>query len=115
MKKILLIGLILAVIIMAACSNNTGMQRQMGNMQRSTAPDKISTINIAKSEEPNATFDKEFEKLCKDRTPDNWESMRPMVNGEFTSEVSCWGCMSDDGMTHFCDKEEYRGYLENEK
>lgn len=57
-------------------------------------------------------FNPEFEKLCKERTPDNWMNMRPMEDGKFTSEVSCWGCMSDDGMNHFCTKEEYKKYLE---
>ena len=59
----------------------------------------------------NADYDGEFEKLCKDRTPDNWMNMRPMIDGKFTSESSCWGCMSDDGMSHFCSMEEYEKYL----
>jgi hypothetical protein len=42
-------------------------------------------------------------------------SMMPMKYGKFTSDKSCWGCMSDDGMSHFCSKEEYLKYLENEK
>ena len=57
-------------------------------------------------------FNPEFEKLCKDRTPDNWMNMRPMLNGKFTSDESCWVCMSDDGMSHYCTIEEYRKYLE---
>jgi len=56
-------------------------------------------------------FDPEFEKTCKDRTPDNWMSMRPMKDGKFTSDKSCWGCMSDDGMSHFCSMEDYNTYL----
>ena len=59
-------------------------------------------------------FDPEFEKLCKDRTPDNWMSMMPMKDGKFTSDKSCWGCMSDDGMSHFCNMEEYRAYVSSQ-
>ena len=85
MKRILLAGFLVLMALVAACQNKA------------------------------VGFDPEFEKLCKDRTPDNWMSMMPMKDGKFTAGVSCWGCMSDDGMSHFCDKEEYMRYLGNEK
>ncbi len=56
--------------------------------------------------------DQGYEQFCKDRTPDNWMNMRPMRDGEFTSEKSCWGCMSDDGLNHYCELSEYKKYLE---
>ncbi len=60
-------------------------------------------------------YDSELKKMCEDRTPDNWMNMKPMKNGEFTSDESCWGCMSDDGMNHYCTKEEYLKYLSTQK
>lgn len=69
----------------------------------------VAACQTAKDYEP------EFEKLCKDRTPDNWMNMRHMKDGKFISDVSCWGCMSDDGFSHFCNIEEYKNYLENEE
>ncbi|MBI2131080.1 hypothetical protein HYU10_04915 [Candidatus Woesearchaeota archaeon] len=54
---------------------------------------------------------KEFQQLCTDRTPDNWMNMKPMMNGKITEGDSCWGCMSDDGMSHFCGMGEYKEYL----
>lgn len=109
MKNLMLISLLIGILVISACSSNkksNSMDQLMDSVQRNS---------INNSVEPNENYDKEFEKFCKDRTPDNWDSMLPMVNGKFTSDVSCWGCMSDDGMTHFCDKEEYMSYLENEK
>ena len=83
MKRILLAGFLVLMFLVAACQNKA------------------------------VGFDPEFEKLCKDRTPDNWMNMRPMKDGKFTAVKSCWGCMSDDGMNHFCSMEEYKSYLEN--
>ena len=71
----------------------------------------LDLIVLAGACQTTKDFNPEFEKLCKDRTPDNWMNMRPMRDGKFTSEVSCWGCMSDDGMSHFCTREEYKKYL----
>lgn len=83
MKRINLIaGFSVLIVLVATCQNNT------------------------------VGIDKEFEELCKDRTPNNWMSMIPMKDGKFTSDKSCWGCMSDDGMNHFCSMEEYKKYLE---
>jgi len=72
----------------------------------------ILMVLTAACQNKAVVFDPEFEKLCKDRTPDNWMSMRPMKDGKFTADKSCWGCMSDDGMNHFCSMEEYKKYLE---
>jgi hypothetical protein len=60
-------------------------------------------------------YDAELEKLCNDRTPGNWMNMRPMTDGKFTSDTSCWGCMSDDGMGHYCSIDEYTEYLSGEQ
>ena len=54
-----------------------------------------------------------FEKLCKEKTPDNWMDLKPMKDGKFVSDVSCWGCMSEDGMNHFCSIGEYKNYLKS--
>ena len=72
----------------------------------------FALIVLAAACQTTKDFNPEFEKLCKDRTPDNWMNMRPMRDGQFTSDVSCLGCMSDDGMNHFCTIEEYKKYLE---
>ncbi len=84
--KKLITGFLILIFLVAACQNNK-----------------------------DTHFNPEFEKLCKDMTPGNWMSMRAMKDGKFTSDTSCWGCMSDDGMSHFCSMEEYRKYLENAK
>ena len=75
----------------------------------------LALIVLAAACQTTKDSNPEFEKLCKDRTPGNWMNMRPMVNGEFTSDASCWGCMSDNGYSHFCGIDEYKRYLENEK
>ena len=104
-NKIWIVGLVLLVFI-AACQSN-----QMSSQMPSMSTIEHSKMTTNEDTEPDDNI--EFEKLCKDRTPDNWMSMRPMVDGEFTSDVSCWGCMSDDGMNHYCNMEEYKKYLKN--
>lgn len=94
--------LVMAFII-TGCSN-------LGNMQMETADLKAEMQEIPIYSQDEL---KEFERLCTERTPDNWMSMRGMKNGKFTSERSCLGCMSDDGMTHFCSMEEYKEYLKS--
>lgn len=98
------IGVLVLLVFIAACQDN----------KTSSQMPSMSAMEHSKMTENNET-NPEFEKLCKDRTPDNWMSMRPMRDGKFTSDVSCWGCMSDDGMSHFCNIEEYKEYFSSEK
>ena len=107
-KNLILFILSLALILfVAACRNNQKSSEMPGTAV-------MEHSKMAKGD-TLAKSDPEFEKLCKDRTPDNWMNMKPMRDGKFTPEVSCWGCMSDDGMSHFCSMEEYNEYLKNEK
>ena len=75
----------------------------------------LALIVLAAACQTTKDFNPEFEKLCNDRTPGNWMNMKAMRNGKFTSDESCWGCMSDDGFSHFCKIEEYKNYLKNEE
>lgn len=95
--QIIYIILFTAILFVSACQKTTPLKE---------------TESMSMEDE---NFTSEFKKLCTDRTPDNWMDMREMRNGEFISAVSCWGCMSDDGMNHFCNMDEYKKYLENEK
>ncbi len=99
MKKINLVVFLILILFIAACKNS---QKSMEKMDMG-------------DKKADQGFGPEFEKMCKDRTPDNWMNMKPMVDGKFTSDASCWGCMSDNGMSHFCNKEDYLNYLKNEK
>ncbi len=106
MKNIVLIAILGLVFLMAACQNS-----QSGSQM----PGMSATEHSKMSGNLDANSNSEFEKLCKDRTPDNWMNMKPTINGKFTSDKSCWGCMSDDGMSHFCSIEEYKEYLSSKK
>mgnify|MGYP001591920278 FL=1 len=75
----------------------------------------LALIVLAAACQTTKDYEPEFEKLCKDRTPDNWMNMGPMKEGKFTLDTSCWGCMSDDGMSHYCSIGEYREYLSIQK
>ena len=99
-----LIFLLAIVFIVSGCSN-------AGNMQVQAVDSKAGMQEI-----PSYSLQqlKEFQRLCTERTPDNWMSMKGMKDGKFSSEKSCWGCMSDDGMNHFCSMEEYKGYLSSQ-
>ena len=102
MKHInLIVGFLALIVLIAACQKNQSSISYMSAEEMS----RMSEANTAKDYNP------EFERLCKDRTPDNWMNMKPMKDGKFTSDVSCWGCMSDNGMSHFCTIEEYKKYL----
>ena len=90
------------IFIVTGCSD-------AGNMQDADSKAEMQEIPTYSQNEL-----KEFEGLCTERTPDNWMSMRGMKGGKFSSEKSCWGCMSDDGMNHFCSMEEYKGYLSSQ-
>ena len=102
-------SLLLSILFLAACQNN----QKSSEMPGMTAMEHSKMTK--EDDQAMIKSNPEFEKLCKDRTPDNWMSMRPMRNGEFASDVSCWGCMSDDGLNHFCSMEEYKNFLENQK
>src|SRR3989338_8742259 len=52
-----------------------------------------------------------FEDLCR-KDGNQWMDMKEMVNGNFISE-SCFGCMSEDGMNHFCKMEDYAEYMKD--
>ena len=52
----------------------------------------------------------EFEKICR-QDGNQWMNMKPMKDGQFVSDVSCSGCMSPDGMNHFCDITDYKNFL----
>lgn len=96
-----LVFMLAMVFIVTGCSD-------AGNMQMKAADSKAGIQEIPSYSQSEL---KEFERLCTERTPDNWMSMKGMKGGRFTSEKSCWGCMSDDGMDHFCSMEGYRQYL----
>ena len=70
----------------------------------------ILVVVFATGSQKNQNYDPEFKKMCIERTPNNWMHMREMRNGEFTSDKSCWGCMSDDGLSHYCSKDDYVKY-----
>ena len=95
-KNLWSIYLLFVLLVLSACQNSKN---------------KINEIAMQGSDEHN---NPEFEKLCKERSPNNWMNLREMNNGKFISEKSCWGCMSDDGMSHYCNMEEYKRHLENE-
>lgn len=52
---------------------------------------------------------KRFASLCQEHGH-QWMHMRPMSDGQFTSEEVCWGCMPD-AKTHLCSEEDYQSSL----
>lgn len=86
--------LALLILIIASCQNNV-------NNAQKPMQDNMKNDNA----------DPEFKRICTERTPDNWMDMKPMMDGKLMEGDSCWGCMSDDGMSHFCSMEEYKEYL----
>ena len=94
MKLIIYLFLVLLILFIASCQNNADNAKMQVN-------DNME----------NSDFDPEFRKICTDRTPDNWMDMKPMMDGKLMEGDSCWGCMSDNGMSHFCGMGEYKEYL----
>ena len=48
----------------------------------------LALIVLAAACQTTKDFNPEFEKLCKDRTPDNWMNMKENGNGKFKSNES---------------------------
>lgn len=97
MNKGILIGSLLALVFLTACS---------APKRGTTATDTFERIR----QQAIANAGSEFERLCYENNHGWMKNMMPMKKGVPLADKPCDGCMAEAN-THLCDEVEYRAYI----